>query len=58
MTDDRLLRRDALEDTPECDRGKLISLCLEYIIHNEIKNSGKLISFCLKYIPIEMNEFH
>jgi hypothetical protein len=36
--------RDVLEDTPECDRGKLISLCVEYI-QNEIKNSIDFINF-------------
>ena len=43
MADDGELR-DVLEDTPECDRGKLLSFCVEYI-QNEMKNSIDFIDF-------------
>ncbi|OEU21700.1 hypothetical protein FRACYDRAFT_231843 [Fragilariopsis cylindrus CCMP1102] len=43
MADDCQLR-DVLEDTSECDRGKLLSFCVEYI-QNEMKNSIDFIDF-------------
>ena len=43
VADDGQLR-DVLEDTPECDRGKLLSFCVEYI-QNEMKNSIDFIDF-------------